>query len=221
MADSAHACKAAPGAGFRGKQHVGAGGDHDPGAVGPSRRGLRSQSAIAWRGSRDLSRKFHRCPGLRDDPAGFLAFVEKLLAARHFDVLLPIHEQGFLFARVRQRLEDRVGLALPDFASYRAAHSKAGFSRLLDQLGLPQPATRIVKSERELRDGDPVSLRRQDLGRHRQPRHLVRAQRRPISKPRCESSSAQRTARSPTRCWCRISSRARPRRRKPCFAAAD
>ena len=41
--------------------------------------------------------KFHRCPGLRDDPAGYLAFVEKLLAERPFDVLLPIHEQGFLF----------------------------------------------------------------------------------------------------------------------------
>src|SRR4030081_1974455 len=96
--------------------------------------------------------KFHRCPALRDDPAGFLAFVEKLLAAGQFDVLLPIHEQGFLFARVRQRLEDRVGLALPTFPSYRTAHSKAGFSRLLDQLGLPQPATRIVKSASELRE---------------------------------------------------------------------
>jgi predicted ATP-grasp superfamily ATP-dependent carboligase len=96
-------------------------------------------------------RKFHRCPGLRDDPAGFLRFVEELLAARHFDVLLPIHEQGFLFARVQQRLGDRVGLALPSFANYRTAHSKAGLSRLLDELGLPQPATRIVKSESELR----------------------------------------------------------------------
>jgi hypothetical protein len=46
-----------------------------------------------------LVRKLHRCPGLRDDPAGFLGFVEKLLAAWHFDVLLPTHEQGFLFAR--------------------------------------------------------------------------------------------------------------------------
>src|SRR5664279_2169213 len=64
-------------------------------------------------------RKFHRCPGLRDDPAGFLGFVERLLAARHFDVLLPIHEQGFLFARVRAQLESRVGLALPSFQSYR------------------------------------------------------------------------------------------------------
>jgi predicted ATP-grasp superfamily ATP-dependent carboligase len=94
---------------------------------------------------------FHRCPGLRDDPAGYLAFVEKLLAERPFDVLLPIHEQGFLFARVRARLETRAGLALPGFESYRAAHSKAGFSRLLDELKLPQPATRIVISAAELR----------------------------------------------------------------------
>jgi predicted ATP-grasp superfamily ATP-dependent carboligase len=96
-------------------------------------------------------RKFHRCPPLRDDPAGFLRFVEKLLATGHFDVLLPTHEQGFLFARVQQQLEARIGLALPDFASYRTAHSKAGFSRLLDQLGLPQPPTRILSSEIELR----------------------------------------------------------------------
>ncbi len=97
-------------------------------------------------------RKFHRCPGLRDDPAGFLGFVERLLASGHYDVLLPTHEQGFLFARVQQRLSERVGLALPGFASYRAAHSKAGFSRLLDRLILPQPATRIVNTESELRE---------------------------------------------------------------------
>jgi predicted ATP-grasp superfamily ATP-dependent carboligase len=96
--------------------------------------------------------KFLHCPGLRGDPSGFLRFVERLLTERHFDVLLPIHEQGFLFARMPQRLENRVGLALPDFDSYRTAHSKAGFSRLLDQLGLPQPATRIVKSADELRE---------------------------------------------------------------------
>jgi predicted ATP-grasp superfamily ATP-dependent carboligase len=96
--------------------------------------------------------KLHRCPGLRDDPAGYLSFVETLLAERPFDVLLPTHEQGFLFARVKERLEDRVGLALPSFESYRAAHSKAGFSRLLVELGLPQPATRIVRSPSELRD---------------------------------------------------------------------
>jgi hypothetical protein len=96
-------------------------------------------------------RKFHRCPGLRDDPAGYLAFVEELLAAQPFDVLLPTHEQGFLFARGSERLAEKAGLALPSFASYRTAHSKARFSGLLDELGLPQPRTHIVKSEHELR----------------------------------------------------------------------
>src|SRR2546423_15651638 len=65
-------------------------------------------------------RKFHRCPGLRSDTAGFLAFVEQLLSAQHFDVLLPTHEQGFLFARVRARLEAKVAVALPGFDAYRA-----------------------------------------------------------------------------------------------------
>jgi predicted ATP-grasp superfamily ATP-dependent carboligase len=97
-------------------------------------------------------RKFHHCPPLRSDPAGFLRFVEHLLASRQFDVLLPTHEQGFLFARAAARLKPRAGLALPEFAAYRAVHGKAGFSRLLDQLGLPQPPTRIVGSAGELRE---------------------------------------------------------------------
>jgi predicted ATP-grasp superfamily ATP-dependent carboligase len=97
-------------------------------------------------------RKFHHCPGLRTDPAGFLRFVEQLLAAQHFDVLLPTHEQGFLLARAQERLKGRAGLALPDFAAYRVVHSKAGFSRLLDQLDLPQPPTRVVKSADELHE---------------------------------------------------------------------
>src|SRR6201996_9576816 len=81
--------------------------------------------------------KFHRCPPLRDDPKGYLAFIEALLASGEFDVLLPTHEQGFLFARVQERLGSTVALALPSFGSYRAAHSKAGFSRLLSALELP------------------------------------------------------------------------------------
>jgi predicted ATP-grasp superfamily ATP-dependent carboligase len=96
-------------------------------------------------------RKFHRCPGLRRDPAGFLAFVENLIAAERFDVLLPTHEQGLLFARVQDRLKGRIAVALPSFENYRTAHSKAGFSRLLARLDLPQPPTRILKSQSEPR----------------------------------------------------------------------
>jgi predicted ATP-grasp superfamily ATP-dependent carboligase len=96
-------------------------------------------------------KRFHRCPGLRSDPAGFLAFVENLMAAGRFDVLLPTHEQGLLFAKVPDRLNGRIAVALPSFESYRAALGKASFSRLLARLDLPQPPTRILTSQSEPR----------------------------------------------------------------------
>lgn len=95
-------------------------------------------------------KKLHRCPGLRDDPLGFLDFVENLVAGGRFDVLLPIHEQGFLFARVPERLAPHVAVALPSFASYEVAHGKATFTQLLDRLGLPHPPTRFAATAAEL-----------------------------------------------------------------------
>jgi predicted ATP-grasp superfamily ATP-dependent carboligase len=96
-------------------------------------------------------KKYHRCPGLRDHPLQYLDFVIGLVSRERFDVLVPIHEQGYLFAAARERLSPHVALALPSFASYRIAHSKAGFHGLLKELGLPQPPTTIVKSPQELR----------------------------------------------------------------------
>ena len=188
------------------------------GLVGPSRRGLRSLalvpgavlalraeiSPLSW-------------PAGRSRPAIWPSS-SSCWPTGQFDVLLPTHEQGFLFARVRQRLEGRVGLALPSFESYRTAHSKAGFSRLLDRLDLPQPPTHIVTSAQRIARRHPVSRRRQDFGRHRKPRHLVRARCR--RSRHCVARSRAQAAHLPTRCWCRISSRARPRRRSRCFAAA-
>lgn len=96
-------------------------------------------------------RAFHRCPALSSDPRAYLDFVEAIVRRRDIDVLLPIHEQGLLFARALRRIEAQVGIALPDYASYRTALAKASFSRLLDALGLPQPRTRIVDDEAALR----------------------------------------------------------------------
>lgn len=96
-------------------------------------------------------RAYHRCPGLGVDPQGYLDFVETLLAREQFDVLLPIHEQGLLFAKVQSRLARRTALALPGFASYRTALDKARFSAMLVELGLSQPPTRIVTTIDEVR----------------------------------------------------------------------
>lgn len=95
-------------------------------------------------------RRFHRCPGLGADPEGYWAFMRDLISRGRFDVLLPIHEQGFLFAKVQAEIAPHVAVALPCFDSYRRAHSKAGFSRLLAEIGLPQPRTEFLASAEEL-----------------------------------------------------------------------
>jgi predicted ATP-grasp superfamily ATP-dependent carboligase len=99
-------------------------------------------------------RRYHRCPGLREDPEGYLAFILDQVASGRFDVLIPIHEQGFLLAKVQDRLRGRIAVALPSFASYERAHSKAAFTRMLAELGLPHPPTRFVSSANELRAFD-------------------------------------------------------------------
>jgi predicted ATP-grasp superfamily ATP-dependent carboligase len=95
-------------------------------------------------------RRFHRCPPLGIDPQGYLAFVLDRISGGQFDVLLPVHEQGLLFAKARKQIARHVAVALPSFESYLRAHNKLGFSQILSELGLPQPATRVVAGAREL-----------------------------------------------------------------------
>lgn len=106
-------------------------------------------------------RKFHRCPPLARDPAGYVRFVLELLARRRFDVLLPIHEQGLAFAKVRDEVAHHAAVALPEFEAYVQALSKAGFSRLLTALQLPQPRTRLLTTREEALalDGFPLMLK--------------------------------------------------------------
>jgi hypothetical protein len=87
-------------------------------------------------------RKFHRCPPLGADPKGYLAFILERISGRQFDVLLPIHEQGLLLAKVQADIRRHVAIALPRFDCYLRAHNKLGFSEVLTELGLPQPPTR-------------------------------------------------------------------------------
>lgn len=95
-------------------------------------------------------RKLHRCPPLGSDPQGYLAFVLERISGGRFDVLLPIHEQGLVFAKAQEQIARHVAVALPSFDSYLRAHNKIGFSEILSELGLPQPATRVVRSVEEL-----------------------------------------------------------------------
>jgi predicted ATP-grasp superfamily ATP-dependent carboligase len=97
-------------------------------------------------------RKVHRCPPLGSDPQGYFAFVMERIAGGAFDVLLPIHEQGLLFAKAHVQIARHVAVALPSYESYVRAHNKLGFSQILSELDLPQPATRVVANAKELMD---------------------------------------------------------------------
>ena len=90
-----------------------------------------------------------RCPALGNDPQGYLCFVIDLISGRRFDVLLPIHKQGFLFARVPEQIMSHVAVALPSFESYARPHSKDGFIRLASESTLPQPTTQFVATAEE------------------------------------------------------------------------
>jgi hypothetical protein len=95
-------------------------------------------------------RRFHHCPALGLNPAEYLSYITELIKRHRIDVLLPVHEQAYIFAGLREQLPRSVGLALPAFESLAVVQDKASFSKLLDELGLPQPKTRIVDTETEL-----------------------------------------------------------------------
>jgi hypothetical protein len=90
-------------------------------------------------------RRFHHCPPFGTQPQSYLTFVMGLLSTGRFDILLPIHEQGLVFAKVRDQISS-VSVALPSFENYLAALDKGSFSRMLTELDIPQPTTRLISA---------------------------------------------------------------------------
>ena len=96
-------------------------------------------------------RKVHRCPQSGVDPVGYLELVKRVVAERLIDVVLPTHEQAWLFAAAAPLLSG-VPVAVADAASFERVQSKIEFARLLDELGLPQPRWRLVRDHADLED---------------------------------------------------------------------
>lgn len=95
-------------------------------------------------------RHYYRCPAVGTDHLGYLAFVLQHLTQERYDVLLPVHEQAFLFAKMRDRLPASVGVAIADFGAFLQVQGKVAFARLMDRLSLPQPLTHIIRTRAEL-----------------------------------------------------------------------
>ena len=94
-------------------------------------------------------RKIHSCPRSGTDPLGYLEVVERVVAERGIDVVLPTHEQAWLFAAATPLLSG-VPVAVADLSSFGRVQSKIEFARLLDEVGLPQPRWRLVRDHGDL-----------------------------------------------------------------------
>lgn len=94
--------------------------------------------------------RFHRCPPYGKDPLAYLERLQQVLANGDYDVLVPTHEQIYVIAKCRERLQRYAALAVPPFETVDLLQSKVSFSRLLQELELPQPPGRIVTSADEL-----------------------------------------------------------------------
>ncbi len=99
--------------------------------------------------------RMHRAPGSGGDPDGYLSAVLYVVRARRIDVLLPVHEQAYLFSAARKRLPDGLAVALADFEVFEQVQSKAGLAELLTKLNVPQPRTEVVRAAAEFAKDRP------------------------------------------------------------------
>jgi hypothetical protein len=97
--------------------------------------------------------KVYPCPVSGADPVGYLKCVFRLLEQNHYDVLFPANEQAYLFAWASKQLAPRVGLAVADFAAFQRLQTKSAFMELLDEMGLPHPATQMAHTWPEIERG--------------------------------------------------------------------
>ena len=85
-------------------------------------------------------RRVVRVPCSADDPRGYLAAIAAALRQGRYDALLPTHEQAWLFAAGRHLLPADAPLAVSDIEAFDQIQGKLACCRLLDEVGLPQPA---------------------------------------------------------------------------------
>ncbi len=98
--------------------------------------------------------RVHVMPMAGSDPAGYVRAVAGLCAREEFDVLLPVHEQAYLFAALRERDPSwphaRTAVPVASLAAFRAVQTKDALTGTLVAAGLPQPDTRVVRTAEEL-----------------------------------------------------------------------
>ncbi|HVW20950.1 MAG TPA: hypothetical protein VHC86_07010 [Opitutaceae bacterium] len=99
-------------------------------------------------------RRVHVLPATSSDPAAYLEGVRAICREGRVEVLLPSHEQAYLFAACRVRDPSWPGAAtavpIAPFSAFRRIQTKSALADTLAAAGLPHPPTRVVRSDGEL-----------------------------------------------------------------------
>lgn len=99
-------------------------------------------------------RRWYRCPSFSSKPVEYLDFLLELIEKKGFEVLFPTHEQIYLLSRFQHLFGPKIAMAVPDFNALDRTMNKAHFARLLDEVKMPQPAFKIIRTEAELLECD-------------------------------------------------------------------
>ena len=96
----------------------------------------------------------YRLPAASKDPGAYLNAILALLHAEKYDVLLPTHEQAFLFAKEQEKIRTLAHIALAPFDAFMKVQSKIASAKLFTKLSLPQPPYRIITAAEHRSDGN-------------------------------------------------------------------
>jgi hypothetical protein len=91
-----------------------------------------------------------RVPRAADNPTGYLDAVAAAMRSGRYHALLPTHEQAWLFAAGWRFLPRDAPLAVAEVDAFLVA-GKVECARLLDAIGLPQPAWSVVAAADDMR----------------------------------------------------------------------
>lgn len=94
-------------------------------------------------------KKTYRCPNFNEHPMEYVHFVDGICRKHGYQVMIPVHEQAYLFARYRHLFH--ANLALADFSAFQQIQGKVSFARTLQRLDIPQPDFVVLSDLRQAR----------------------------------------------------------------------
>lgn len=80
-------------------------------------------------------------PSPFSDPDQFIAEINKEVLSKKIDIIIPVHEETFLFAREKEKLNSSVSLPVPSYESILKVHNKDSLNSLLQDLLIHTPKT--------------------------------------------------------------------------------